>query len=156
MSSVKNCYLTIEPHVVYKTNQLLPVANMDMLSALQNSNVVYQFLRHCGSLYVGRTSQRLQDRIKHHVLKSIRYGTSSQKRDLPIRKCKYSTKSPTQSQSLTHDSAIGLHLLRNPTCAQHYDDSMFSILAKGRSPFRLSALEAIFIKTFNPNLCRQK
>ena len=59
-------------------------------------------------------------------------------------------------QFLTHDSAIGLHLLRNPTCAQHYDDSMFSMLAKGRSPFHLSALEATFIKTSNPILCRQK
>ena len=61
--------------------------------------------------------QRLQDRIKQHVPKSIRYGTSFPKRDLPIRKCKYSTKATTQIQSLTHDSAIGLHLLRNPTCA---------------------------------------
>ena len=33
---------------------------------------------------------------------------------------------------------------------------MFSILAKGRSPFHLSALEATFIKTSNPILCRQK
>ena len=31
-----------------------------------------------------------------------------------------------------------------------------SILARGRSPFYLSALEATFIKTFNPTLCRQK
>ena len=146
----------VEPYVVYKTNQLLPVATKDVLPALQNSNVIYQFSCHCDSRYVGRTSQRLQDRIKQRVSKSIRYGTSSLKRDLPIRKCKYSTKSTTQIQSLTHDSAIGLHLLRNPTCAQHNDDSMFSILAKGRSPFHLSALEATFIKTSNPILCRQK
>ena len=32
----------------------------------------------------------------------------------------------------------------------------FSILAKGRSPFHLSALEATFIKTSNPILCKQK
>ena len=34
--------------------------------------------------------------------------------------------------------------------------SPFCILAKGRSPFHLSALEATFIKTSNPILCRQK
>ena len=56
----------------------------------------------------------------------------------------------TNTQSLTSGSAIGLHLLQNPTCAQHYDDSRFSILAKGRSPFHLSALEATFIKTSKP------
>ena len=155
-SSVKQCYLTVEPHVVYKTNQLLPEVNKDVLSALQNSNVIYQFSCHCDSRYVGRTSQRLQDIIKQHVPKSIRYDTSSPKRDLPIRKCKYSTKSTTLIQSLTYDLTIGLHLLRNPTCVQHYDDSTFSILAKGRSPFHLSALEATFIKTSNFNLCRQK
>ena len=154
-SSVKHCF-AVEPHVVYKTNQLLPVANKDMLPALQNSNIIYQFSCHCDSRYVGRTSQRLQDRIKQHVPKSICYGTSSPKRDLPIRKCKSSTKSTTQIQSLTHDLAIGLHLLRNPTCARHYDDSMFSILAKERSPFHLSALEATFIETFHPILCRQE
>ena len=60
------------------------------------------------------------------------------------------------TQSFASDSAIGLHLLQNPTCAQHYDDSRFSILAQGRSPFPLSALEATFIKTFNPALCPQK
>ena len=63
--------------------------------------IIYQFSCHCDSRYVGRTFQRLQDRIKQHAPKSIRYGTSSPKRDLPIRKCKYSTKSATQVQSLT-------------------------------------------------------
>ena len=50
-SSVKHCYLTVEPHVVYKTNQLLPVANKDMLPVLQNSNVIYPFSCHCDSRY---------------------------------------------------------------------------------------------------------
>ena len=122
-----------------------------MLPALQNGNVIYQFSCHCDSRYVGRTPQRLQYGIKQHVPKSIRYGTSSPKRHLPIRKWKYSTKSTTQIQSLTHDSVIGLYLLRrNSVCAQHYDESMFSILVKGRSLFHLSALEATFIKTSNP------
>ena len=118
------------------------------------SNVIYQFSCHCDSRYVGRTSQRLHDRIKQHVPKSIRSNSSSQKRLLPARRCKSSTQ--TNTQSLASDSAIGLHLLQNPTCAQHYDDSRFSILAQGRSPFHLSALEATFIKTSNPALCLQK
>ena len=121
---------------------------------LQKSNVIYQFSCHCDSGYVGRTFQRLQDRIKQHVSKSIRSCSSSQKRSLPARRCKSSTQ--TNNQSLASDSAIGLHLLQNPICAQHYDDRRFSILAQGRSPFHLSALEATFIKTTNPALCRQK
>jgi len=40
--------------------------------------------------------------------------------------------------------------------AQNYDDKQFSILVKGCSPFNLSVLEAIFIKSSNLILCRQK
>ena len=124
------------------------------MPALQKSNVIYQFSCHCDSWYVGRTSQRLQDTIKQHVPKSIRSCSSSQKRLLPARRCKSSTQ--TNTQSLAFDSAIRLHLLQNPTCAQHYNDSRFFILAQGRSAFHLFALEATFIKTSNPALCRQK
>ena len=103
---------------------------------------------------MGHTSQRLQDRIKQHVPKSIRSCSFSQKRLLPARRCKSSTQ--TNTQSLASDSAIGLHLLQNPSCVQHYEDSRFSILAQGHSPFHLSVLEATFIKTSNPAICRQK
>ena len=144
----------MEPRVVYSTYELLPATNKDVLPALQKSNVIYQFSCHCDSRYVGRTSQRLQDRIKQHVSKSIRSCSSFQKRLLPARRCKSSTQ--TKTQSLASDLAIGLHLLQNPTCTQHYYDSRFSILAQGRSRFHLSALEATFIKTSNPALCRQK
>ena len=144
----------MEPHVVYSTNELLSATNKDVLPALQKSNVIYQFSCHCDSRYVGRTSQRLQDRIKQHVPKSIRFCSSSQKPLLPACQCKPSTQ--TNTQSLASDSAIGLHLLQNPTCAQHYDDNRFSILAQGRSSFHLSALEATFNKTSNPTLCQQK
>ena len=153
-SAVKQCFSAVEPRGVYSTNELLPATNKDVLPALQKSNVIYQFSCHCNCRYVGRTSQRLQDRIKQHVPKSIRSCSSSQKRFLPARRCKSSTQ--TNTQSLASDLAIGLYLLQNPTCAQHYDDSRFSILAQGRSPFHLSALEATFIKTSNPALCRQK
>ena len=153
-SAVKLCFSAVEPRVVYSTNELLSATNKDVLLALQKSNVIYQFSRHCDSRYVGRTSQRLLGRIKQHVPKSIRSCSSSQNRLLLARRCKSSTQ--TSTQSLASDSAIRLHLLQNPTCAQHYDDSRFSILAQGRSPFHLSALEVTFIKTSNPALCRQK
>ena len=68
--------------------------------------------------------------------------------------CKSSTQTNTQSPA--SDSAIGLHLLQNPTRAQHYDNSRSSIFAQGRSPFHLCALEDTFIKTSNLALCQQK
>ena len=114
-SAFKQCFSAVEPRVVYSTNELLSATNKDILPALQKSNVIYQFSCHCDSRYVGRTSLRLQDRIKQHVPKSIRSCSSSQKRLLLACRCKSSTQPKTQS--LASDSAIGLHLLQNPTCA---------------------------------------
>ena len=37
-----------------------------------------------------------------------------------------------------------------------FRNKKFSILARGRSSFHLSALEATFIKSLNPLLCKQK
>ena len=53
-------------------------------------------------------------------------------------------------------SAIGQHLLHNQLCAQNYSDDKFSILAHGRTAFHLLTLEATYIKTSKPNLCKQK
>ena len=55
-----------------------------------------------------------------------------------------------------HKSAIGQHLLHNPECASHYNDDKFSIFARGRSLFHLSALEATFIESLKPIICKQK
>ena len=38
-------------------------------------------------------------------------------------------------------SAIGQHLLQNPTCAREYNDNKFSILARGRISFHLFPLK---------------
>ena len=110
-------------------------------------NLVYLFVCHCDSRYVGRTSQRLQERIKQHIPK---FTISTSRRCLP-RRCKANS-SPPQF----HESAIGQHLLDNPECASHYNDDKFSILARDRSLFHLSALEATFIKSLKPILCKRK
>jgi len=141
----------LEPRAVYTTKDLCPANKKDVLLAFQQSNVIYQFFCHCDSWYVGCTSQRLQDRI---ISKSIRNAICSQTNIQPKRDCKSSTQLPTTQ--LSCDFANGFHLFRNPIGAQNYDDKQFSILAKGCSPFHLSVLEAIFIKTLNSILCWQK
>jgi len=114
--------------------------------------VVYQYVCRCDCQYMGRTSLRLQDRINQHILKSI-CNNKKPIKILPKRNCKekINTTKPLQC-----DSAIGLHLLQNKQCASIYNDQQFSILARARSAFCLSALEATYIKTLKPILCRQK
>ena len=149
-SAVQRCYFSVEPRVVFTTRKLLPTSKKDVLPASQQSNIVYEFSCHCDSRYVGCTSQRLQDRIKQHVPKSVRTGQVSQDRKAFNRSCKLTNHEPIC------DSAIGQHLLTNQSCALHYSDDRFSILSKGRSAFHLSALEATYIKVSRPILCRQK
>ena len=51
------------------------------------STVVYKFVCRCDCRYVGRTSQTLQDRTNHYVLKSIRLYIKKN-RLVPMQKCK--------------------------------------------------------------------
>ena len=119
-SVIQHCFTTMEPRVFYTTSQLLPATKKDVLPSSKKSNVIDQFSRHCDSRYVdrGRTSQRLHDKIKQHVPKSIRSGVSSQKRVLSASDCKSFSQSATQH--LASGLGIELYLQQNPTCAQHY------------------------------------
>ena len=148
-AAVENCYGSVTTRVVFVSKQMLPTARKDVLPALQKSSVIYEYKCHCDSRYVGRTSQRLQDRIKQHVPKWLESTTTSQ-RSQPKRACK-KTKSTPEC-----DSAIGQHLLENDQCAANYNKSHFSILDTARSIFHLKLLEATYIRLRRPNLCRQK
>ena len=150
MSAVKRCFFSVEPCVIFNTRQLLPAIKKDVLPSHHHNNVIYQFVCHCDSRYVGRTSQRLEERIKQHVPRSITNPPASPNRQSLSQSCKANTR-PQQF----HESYIGQHLLDNAQCALHYSNEKFSILARGRSSFHLSVLEATFIKPLNPLLCKQ-
>ena len=129
-AAVSNCFFAVESRIIFKTKELVPATKKDVLPAHRQINVIYEYSCHCDSRNVGRTSQRLLDRINQHIPKSIRNANSILKRSLPSRACNSSTPNPTQ----TCDSAIGLHLLLNASCAKHYHQDRFRILARGRSP----------------------
>ena len=114
----------------------------DVVPTQQQSMVVYQYVCRCVCRYVGRTSQRLQDRIKQHIPKAVRNQTQADRHLF--------------QSNPTSTSAIGQHFLNNEKCASCYDDNQFSILAKGRTLFHLSTLEATLIKMLKPELCRPK
>ena len=151
MSAVKHCFFSVETRVIFNTRQLLPAIRKDVLPSHHHSNVIYQFVCHCDSRYVSRTSQRLEERIIQHVPRSIVNPPASPNRQSLSRSCKANTR-PQQF----YESAIGQHLLDNAQRALHYNNEKFSILARGRSSFHLSDLEAIFIKSLKPLLCKQK
>ena len=86
-SSILNCFSTVQPQVIFTTRRILPAIHKDVLPASQLSMVVYQYVCCCECRYVGRTSQRLQDRICQHVPKTI-HNKTNQERIQPTRKSK--------------------------------------------------------------------
>ena len=127
---------------------MFPAARKDVLPALQQSNVIYEFKCHCDCRYVGRTSKRLQDRIKEHIPPSVKSYISNSQLNNPL--------VLEHNQAMGQKSSIGKHLLENHTCAANYHEDMFSILAKGRNLFHLSVLESTIITMSKPSLCQQK
>ena len=75
---ITSCFYTVKPFVVYNTRVMLPSAKKDSVPTTQKNCVVHQFSCRCEARYVGRTSQRLADRIKQHVPTSIRKKSSTQ------------------------------------------------------------------------------
>ena len=138
----------MKPRVVYNTRVMLPSAEKDCIPTTQKSCVVYEFSCRCEARYVGRTTQRLADRIKQHVPASVR--KKSTVREQPPRMCK------KNNSKINCESAIRQHLIANPECAKTYADDKFRIIGQARSSFHLSVLESVYIKTQNPVLCRQK
>ena len=112
----------------------------DVSPTQEKSNIIYKFSFHCGSDYVGKTSQRFHLRINQHVPKIIRSwinGTSAQPKK-------------------NYFSAIGQHLLDNQVCAKNFKENSFSVVARAENSFQLHILEALYIQSLKPSLCKQK
>ena len=148
-NAITSCFYAVKPRVVYSTRVMLPSAKKDSVPTTEKSCVIYEFSCRCEARYVGRTTQRLADRIKQHVPTSIR-KKSNTVREQPPRLCK------NNNSKINCESAIGQYLLMNPECAKTYTDDNFRIIGQGRSSFHLSVLESVYIKTKNPVLCKQK
>ena len=74
--AITSCFYAVKPRVVYNTRVMLPFSEKDSVPTTQKSCVVYEFSCRCEARYVGRTTQRLADRIKH-VPTSIRKKSST-------------------------------------------------------------------------------
>ena len=161
--AVKKTFNAVTLRTVFSTKSIFPASRKDVLPIHQNSNVIYKFTcKHCDCAYIGRTTQRLGDRIAQHIPKAFRqvkknndHLSSKSSSSYNLRKRK--PVSYVYCNLPTYvDSAVGIHLLENPACAQMYSDEDFTILSRARSKYHLNILEAMFINSMKPELCRQK
>ena len=59
-------------------------------------------------------------------------------------------------QKIDSSSAIGQHLINNPKCFKSYNVNNFKILSISRNKFHLKTLEAIYILSLKPDLCKKR
>ena len=135
--AIASCYYAVKPRVVYNSRVMLPSAKKDCVLTTRKSCVVYEFSCRCEARYVGRTTQRLADRIKQHVPTSFR-RKSNAARAQPPRICK------KNKSKINCESAIGQYLIANPQCAKTCTVNIFWIIGQARSSFHLSVLESVY------------
>ena len=138
-SSVYHCYHTVKVRSVYATKTAFKSIHKDTLPILNQSLLIYKFNCRCSSTYIGRTSQRLEVRIRQHVPRGILNSGRS-----------------TCGHSQAMDSAIGEHLLSTNSCRTDYRDDWFSVLHRARNKIHLTILEAIYVYLDHPSLGRKK
>ena len=144
----------VESRVVYCTNKLLSATRKGVLLALLKSNVIYQFSCHSNSRYVGRTSQRLLDRINNM---SPNLSVLALPRNAYFLSVGANLPPRLIPRLVLLIQPLDFILCKIPPVLNILMTLDFLILPKDRSLFHLSALEAAtFIETSNPALCRQK
>ena len=135
---------------VYRTTRAFSLPK-DRLPTLSQSNLIYLYeCRNCGKRYVGRTEQRLADRIDQHVPKHIITEPE------PGKKARGRPPKERSNPAEGYDSAIACHLAANKTCSRRYEVGDFSVLTRARTKNHLNVLEAVYISVLNPVLCKQK
>ena len=138
-SSMYRCYHADKVGSIFFTKTAFSSIHKDVLSILNQSLLIYKFNCRGSSTYIGRTSQRLEVRIRQRATRGIlNWG------------CLIS------GLSQAMDSAIGEHLLAINNCRTIYEDDCFSVLHRTKDKVQLNILEAIYIALDHPSLCRQR
>ena len=161
-SSFRNRIQRATKSVVHQCNcfasrHMFNTCRKDHLPADQISNVNYLFSCHCGDSYVGRTSQRLEERVKQHIPPGLAQCTSSSATTKKARG--RPRKNPDVLAPSKSDSAITRHLKNSGSCLSAVRQNIhdhFRVLAKARYWAHLCTLEAVFIASKKPALCAQK
>ena len=146
--TIEKTFFAAHLRCIFSTKSILSPTPKDPLPASSSSCVVYEYKCECGARYVGRTTKRLDERIKQHVPNRILKNIVPT-RQQPKRQCNLISVANC-------DSSIGKHLLENKKCAETYSNSQFKVLSKCRSLFSLKIYESMYIKLGQPDLCKQK
>ena len=121
--------------VIFLTRTAFVSMRKDVLPPHHINSVIYKYTCSCGSDYIGRTSNRLDLRIKQQ---------------LPARILNLELK---RSQLLnTSGSSVADHLINSRECVAYFNVDRFSILSRSQSLCHLKVLETLYIRSLQPSL----
>ena len=129
---ISNRFFAAKPILIFRTTPIPRLSPKDRLPYACSSSLVYKFTCDCGAVYIGRTSRRLEARVREHLPKWLIEGRGGRA-----------------------SSAITSHVLECD-CLRGSLREKFSIVFNARNDRILRILEALTIKTLKPVLCRQK
>ena len=127
-SSVTPCYNAARVRTIFTTREAFRSTHKDVIPIFQESNLIYKFQCCCNATYRGRTSQRLEVRVKQHVSRDNRNRI-------------------TYGHSKLLDSAICEYLNAINSCAVNNYDESFDVLYRARTKQHLSWNPFIFYFT---------
>ena len=131
-SLISKSFFAAKPILLFRTASIPIRSPKDRLPDACSSSLVYKFTCDCGAVYIGRTSRRLETRVREHLPKWLIEGRSGRA-----------------------TSSICNHVLECDGLRGSLRDK-FSIVFRARNDRLLRILEALAIKAYKPALCRQK
>ena len=136
-TAVGKCYFSAAVRVIFLTRTVFVSMCKDVLPPHHINSVIYKYTCSCGSDYIGRTSNRLDLRIKQHLPARIL--------NLELKK-----------GQLVNTSSIADHMINSRECVADFNVDRFSILSRSYSLYYLKVLETFYVRSFQPSLCKQR
>ena len=112
---------------IFSQRTTLPPTPKELLAAYTTSCIISDYKCECDARYLGRTTQRLGERIKQHIPSAIQNKTISFHHQLRRQCC--------SDSNISCDSVIANYLLCNAHCAASHSDTKLRVHAKCRSLF---------------------
>ena len=152
----KNAVPMCKPICCFTSRQMFSTSKKDALSAEKISNVIYLFTCECGHTYVGKATQRMEERVKQHVSNELVKHVVQPDGNITLRRRPGRPRKSAGEQKLDtggiagakSDTSITKHWKASPACLQAVcrdHISPFRIVAQGRSKAHPNSLGVIFI-----------
>ena len=138
-TAVGKCYFSAAVQVIFQICTAFVSMCKDVLPPHHINSVIYKYTCSCGSDYIGRTSNRLDLRIKQHLPAHIL--------NLELKRGQLAN---------TYGSSIAEQMINSRECVADFNVDIFSILSRSHSIFHLKVLETLYVRSLQPSLGKQR